>query len=102
MFRFDPISKYAFVADYSGQVSVLKLETTGFEFLTSLRGHQSKLNCRKKKWATFCCCCCVGSVKCLCYDTERRLLFSGGFDQIVVVWDIGSQNGTAYELTGHK
>lgn len=44
----------------------------------------------------------AGSVRSLCYDQERRMLFSGGFDQIVVVWDIGSQKGTAFELTGHK
>ena len=43
-----------------------------------------------------------GSVRCLNYDKERRILFSGGFDQIVILWDIGSQKGTAYELTGHK
>ena len=47
-------------------------------------------------------CVFVGSVRCLCYDTERRMLYTGGFDQIIVVWDIGSRNGTAYELTGHK
>jgi WD40 repeat protein len=35
------------------------------------------------------------------YDPERRLLFSGGFDQVIVVWDIGNQQGSAYELTGH-
>jgi WD40 repeat protein len=45
---------------------------------------------------------CAGSVRCLNYDKERRILFSGGFDQIVILWDIGSQKGTAYELTGHK
>ena len=45
---------------------------------------------------------CPGSVRCLNYDKERRILFSGGFDQIVILWDIGSQKGTAYELTGHK
>ena len=44
----------------------------------------------------------AGSIRCLCYDSERRILYSGGFDQIIVVWDIGSQQGTAYELTGHK
>lgn len=43
-----------------------------------------------------------GSVRCLTYDRERRILFSGGFDQIVILWDIGSQKGTAFELTGHK
>ena len=44
----------------------------------------------------------AGSVRSLCYDSERRVLFSGGFDELVVVWDIGSQKGTAYELMGHK
>lgn len=44
----------------------------------------------------------AGSVRCLCYDPEKRVLFSGGFDKVVVVWDIGSQKGTAYELTGHE
>ena len=44
----------------------------------------------------------TGSVRSLCYDNERRILFTGGFDQIIVVWDIGSQKGTAYELTGHR
>ena len=47
-------------------------------------------------------CFVAGSVRSLCYDTERRVLFSGGFDELVVVWDIGSQKGTAYELMGHK
>lgn len=51
---------------------------------------------------TVCIFVCAGSVRSLAYDQERRVLFSGGFDQIVVVWDIGSQKGTAYELTGHK
>ena len=44
----------------------------------------------------------AGSVRSLCYDAERRILFSGGFDELVVVWDIGSQKGTAFELLGHK
>ena len=39
---YDPTSKYAFVADYSGQVTVLKLGPTGFELVTNLKGHQSK------------------------------------------------------------
>ena len=43
----------------------------------------------------------IGSVWALSYDHERRILFSGGLDQVIVVWDIGSQQGTAYELTGH-
>jgi WD40 repeat protein len=80
---YDHTSSYVFVADYSGQINVLKLESQGFQFVTTLKGHQS-------------------SVRSLAYDQERRVLFSGGYDQIIVVWDIGSQKGTAYELTGHK
>ena len=45
---------------------------------------------------------CPGSVRCLTYDRERRILYSGGFDQVIILWDIGSQKGTAYELTGHQ
>ncbi len=46
-------------------------------------------------------CVCIGSVWALTFDPERRILFSGGFDNTIVVWDIGSQQGTAYELNGH-
>ena len=123
--RFDPTNKYAFIADFGGQISVLKLEPTGFEFVTTLKGHQSE-------WVVY-----VGrggagwgrreggregdqnyffskpliilqtlppsgSIRSMCYDAERRVLFSGGFDELVVVWDIGSQRGTAFELMGHK
>ena len=38
---FDLISSYVFVADYSGQINVLKLEGQGFQFITTLKGHQS-------------------------------------------------------------
>jgi WD40 repeat protein len=43
-----------------------------------------------------------GSVRCLAWDDERNLLFSGSFDQSIIVWDIGGQRGTAFELQGHK
>ena len=43
----------------------------------------------------------AGSVWTLSYDPERRVLFSGGFDQTIVVWDIGSRKGVSYELVGH-
>ena len=39
---YDATNKYAFVADYSGQISVLKLDTSGFQLITTLRGHQSE------------------------------------------------------------
>ena len=42
VYRYDDSSKYAFVADYSGQVNVLKLDTAGFQLITTLKGHQSE------------------------------------------------------------
>jgi len=44
----------------------------------------------------------TGSVGCLAWDADRKLLFSGSFDQAIIVWDIGGKQGTAFELQGHK
>lgn len=44
----------------------------------------------------------VGSVRSLSWDAERSLLFSGSYDESVIVWDIGSKKGTAFELQGHQ
>ena len=38
---FDQTSSYVFIADYSGQINVLKLEEQSFQFITTLKGHQS-------------------------------------------------------------
>ncbi|EDO26009.1 predicted protein [Nematostella vectensis] len=52
-------------------------------------------------------CCChsivvvLGSIGGLAWDAEKRLLFSGSFDQSIIIWDIGGQQGTAFELQGH-
>ncbi|XP_060073051.1 WD repeat and FYVE domain-containing protein 2-like [Ylistrum balloti] len=80
--EFDEQSKYAFVGDYSGQISVLKISNTNFELIVTLKGHS-------------------GSVRSLAWDAEKSLLFSGSFDQSVIVWDIGGRQGTAFELQGH-
>ncbi|KAK3764121.1 hypothetical protein RRG08_039292 [Elysia crispata] len=81
--EFDEESKYAFIGDYSGQVVVLKLKDNSFDFIAPLKGHS-------------------GSIRCLSWDAENQLLFSGSFDQAVIVWDIGGRKGTALELQGHK
>ncbi|KAL8623955.1 hypothetical protein ACOMHN_047175 [Nucella lapillus] len=81
--QFDEQAKYTFVGDYSGQVSVLKLKDTTFDLITTLKAHS-------------------GSVRCLAWDVERKLLFSGSFDRSVIVWDIGGKKGTAFELQGHR
>ena len=43
----------------------------------------------------------LGSVRALAWDPEKRLLFSGSFDESIIIWDIGGQQGTAFELHGH-
>ncbi|KAF2895392.1 hypothetical protein ILUMI_10787 [Ignelater luminosus] len=80
--QFDSQTKHAFVGDYSGQITMLKLDNSGATVITTLKGHS-------------------GSVRTLAWDPERQMLFSGSFDQTVIVWDIGGQQGNAYELQGH-
>lgn len=81
--RFDFASKYAFIGDYSGAISVLRINDTGHQLVTTIKGHS-------------------GSIRSLAWDAKRQQLFSGGFDQNVVVWDIGGKEGVAYELQAHK
>ncbi|UYV79634.1 WDFY2 [Cordylochernes scorpioides] len=81
--QYDSQSKHVFIGDYSGQITMLKLEDATYKSVTNFKGHS-------------------GSIQCLTWDPERKLLFSGSFDQIIVVWDIGGQKGTAYELQGHR
>ena len=40
--RFDEASKTAFVGDYSGTITILKLENTECKFVTALKGHMGK------------------------------------------------------------
>ncbi|BES88967.1 unnamed protein product [Nesidiocoris tenuis] len=83
VFVFDNQSKHAFVGDYTGVITMLKCEPTGIREITKLKGH-------------------TGSVRSLEWDSSRQRLFSGSYDQVIIVWDIGGQQGTAYELQGHK
>lgn len=80
--RFDAQSKHAFVGDYSGQITMLKLDNNGPSIITTLKGHS-------------------GSIRSLTWDIARQMLFSGSFDHTIIVWDIGGQQGNAYELQGH-
>ncbi|XP_063967362.1 WD repeat and FYVE domain-containing protein 2-like isoform X1 [Lytechinus pictus] len=80
--QFDEDTKHAFIADYSGQITVLKVTDNDHQVITTLRGHS-------------------GSIRCLSWDREKKLLFSGSFDQSIIAWDIGGGKGTAYELQGH-
>ena len=42
MIRFDEQSKYVFVGDYSGQVTVLKIDNHNFSLITTLKGHSGE------------------------------------------------------------
>lgn len=70
------------MGDYLGHISMLKLDKNPHNpvvFVTSLKGHE-------------------GSIRCLTWDSHRELLFSGSFDQSIVVWDIGGKKGELYHL----
>ncbi|XP_023335194.1 WD repeat and FYVE domain-containing protein 2 [Eurytemora carolleeae] len=70
---YDTDAKYAFVGDYSGSITVCKLETSGVKFITSLKGQ-------------------AGSIRCLAWDGTKNWLYSGSFDSTVFVWDIAKIN----------
>ncbi|XP_046854021.1 WD repeat and FYVE domain-containing protein 2-like isoform X2 [Xenia sp. Carnegie-2017] len=80
--RFDVQTKHVFVGDYSGLISVLRLENKMIKLKTTLKGHS-------------------GSIGSLEWDFDRQQLYSGSFDDSVIVWDIGGGKGTALELHGH-
>jgi WD repeat and FYVE domain-containing protein 2 len=81
--QYDSLSKHVFVGDFAGHILMLKLDPTGCTMVTTLKGH-------------------TGSLRALFWAAGPQLLFSGSFDQTVIVWDIGGKRGTVYELQGHK
>lgn len=58
-------------------------QAVGVQPVTVLRGH-------------------AGPVRSLAWDPGHKFLFSGSEDKMVIAWDIGGQQGTAFELLGHK
>ncbi|ELV09946.1 WD repeat and FYVE domain-containing protein 1 [Tupaia chinensis] len=80
--QYDFDTQYAFVGDYSGQITLLKLEQNTCSVITTLKGHE-------------------GSVACLWWDPIQRLLFSGASDNSIIMWDIGGRKGRTLLLQGH-
>uniref|UniRef100_A0A7N8XJN6 WD repeat and FYVE domain containing 1 n=1 Tax=Mastacembelus armatus TaxID=205130 RepID=A0A7N8XJN6_9TELE len=80
--RYDHETQHAFVGDYSGQITLLKLEKQTYSTITTLKGHE-------------------GSVGALWWDPIQRLLFSGASDHSVIMWDIGGRKGRTLLLQGH-
>ncbi|XP_032888684.1 WD repeat and FYVE domain-containing protein 2 isoform X1 [Amblyraja radiata] len=81
--QFDIETRHVFVGDYSGQVTILKLEQDNCSVVTTFKGHS-------------------GSITALCWDPVQRTLFSGSSDHSIIMWDIGGRKGTAIELQGHN
>ncbi|KAM9318186.1 WD repeat and FYVE domain-containing protein 1 isoform 1-T1 [Pholidichthys leucotaenia] len=80
--QYDQETQHAFVGDYSGQITLLKLERQTYSTITTLKGHE-------------------GSIGALWWDPVQRLLFSGASDHSVIMWDIGGRKGRTLLLQGH-
>uniref|UniRef100_A0A673WM26 WD repeat and FYVE domain containing 1 n=1 Tax=Salmo trutta TaxID=8032 RepID=A0A673WM26_SALTR len=80
--QYDNDTQHAFVGDYSGQITLLKLERQTYSTITTLKGHE-------------------GSIGALWWDPVQRLLFSGASDHSVIMWDIGGRKGRTLLLQGH-
>jgi len=61
---------------------MFSIKVDGLQVITTLTGHTA----------------CVEN---LTWDPTSRRLFSAGHDRLVIVWDIGGGQGTAFELHGH-
>ncbi|NWH22113.1 WDFY1 protein, partial [Grus americana] len=80
---YDYETQHAFVGDYSGQITLLKLEQNTCSLITTLKGHE-------------------GSITSLWWDPVQRLLFSGASDHSIIMWDIGGRKGRTLLLQGHQ
>jgi len=76
-------SGHAFVGDFGGQITMLKLDKNALTVVTTFKGH-------------------TGSIRSLFWEPSSSLLFSGAFDQQICVWNIGGGRGQVLELQGHK
>ena len=57
---YDEGAKYAFIGDYSGQITVCQLSENGVKLINVLKGH-------------------TGSIQSLCWDVSQGWLYSGNF-----------------------
>uniref|UniRef100_A0A8C5WUD0 WD repeat and FYVE domain-containing protein 1 n=1 Tax=Laticauda laticaudata TaxID=8630 RepID=A0A8C5WUD0_LATLA len=80
--QYDFETQHAFIGDYSGQITLLKLEQSTSSVITALKGHE-------------------GSISSLWWDPVQRLLFSGASDNSIIMWDIGGRRGRTLLLQGH-
>jgi WD40 repeat protein len=81
--QFDSAAHYAFIGDYSGAITVVRILENDSAFVSKFCAHS-------------------GSVRALAWDPTSQLLFSGSYDQSIIIWDIGGKKGSAFELHGHQ
>ncbi|CAI4224216.1 unnamed protein product [Auanema sp. JU1783] len=74
---------FIFVGDHGGNVIVLRLNGTTAQLVSKLSAH-------------------TASVSSLAWDRVKEVLFSGSYDNLVIMWDIGGKRGEAYELNSHS
>uniref|UniRef100_A0A915CAP5 FYVE-type domain-containing protein n=1 Tax=Parascaris univalens TaxID=6257 RepID=A0A915CAP5_PARUN len=81
--QFDSPSKFVFIGDAGGGITLLRLNGTEAQFVSKLSAH-------------------TGSIVSLAWDSSRQLLFSAATDHLVIMWDIGGKKGQAFELNAHN
>ncbi|CAJ0958776.1 unnamed protein product [Ranitomeya imitator] len=118
MAGYDEETKYAFVGDFSGQVTLLKLDTCSV--ISTLKGHEGGENDGRADWLQELLSITLshalqenqcrhrwngsgprGSISCLYWDPVQRYLFSGSSDHSIILWDIGGRQGRTLILQGH-
>ena len=78
--QFDAPTRFAFAGDFNGHIYVVKITAgDGGQLISKLSAHS-------------------GSVRSLAWDMQRQWLFSAATDGLIIVWDIGGRQGSAYEL----
>ncbi|PAA60157.1 hypothetical protein BOX15_Mlig024271g1 [Macrostomum lignano] len=81
--QYDHPTRYAFLSDQSGVVTILRLTENSLELINVLKGHSA-------------------AVTDLAWDARRNQLYSASQDNAVIMWDIGGGEGKAYELQAHR
>ncbi|XP_065316129.1 WD repeat and FYVE domain-containing protein 2-like isoform X2 [Gordionus sp. m RMFG-2023] len=80
---FDSAAKLIFIGDSGGDIHLIKIEDLhGYKPLTVLKEHTSE-------------------VTQITWDPIRMKLYSGSNEGIILIWDIGGNNGKIIQLEGH-
>uniref|UniRef100_A0A0N5AHN7 FYVE-type domain-containing protein n=1 Tax=Syphacia muris TaxID=451379 RepID=A0A0N5AHN7_9BILA len=81
--QFDIPSKFVFLGDSKGDITLLRISGLEAQLISKLSAH-------------------TDSIASLAWDPSRQRLFSASADNLVIMWDIGGKKGKAYELNAHE